>query len=109
KRIDQADQVAEIATATGFDGSDLLAQAESEEGKLRLRRATDAAIAGGVFGIPTFLADGQLFWGVDALPLLDRFLAGENALDAETLEGWGRVKPSASRRPRNDLSKAFTF
>jgi 2-hydroxychromene-2-carboxylate isomerase len=111
-RIDQPEVVAEIAAAANLDGVDvatLVTQATSEDAKLILRRATDAAIGSGVFGVPTFLADNQLFWGVDALPLLDRFLGGENALEADTLERWGRVKPSASRRTRNDLAKAFTF
>ena len=31
-----------------------------------LRRETDAAIARGVFGVPTIAAGSELFWGVDA-------------------------------------------
>ena len=38
--------------------------------KARLRQATDDAIARGVFGVPMFEVDGQLFWGLDALPML---------------------------------------
>ncbi|WP_082551175.1 DsbA family protein [Pseudorhodoferax sp. Leaf265] len=39
--------------------------------KDRLRRATEAAAAAGVWGAPAFAADGEVFWGVDRLPMLD--------------------------------------
>ncbi|HEV8691120.1 MAG TPA: DsbA family protein, partial [Ideonella sp.] len=31
---------------------------------------TDAAIARGLFGVPTFEMNGRLYWGLDALPML---------------------------------------
>lgn len=37
--------------------------------------ATENAISEGVFGSPTVCVGGELFWGVDRLPLLDRYLA----------------------------------
>lgn len=45
--------------------------------KRELRQATDAALAAGVFGVPSFELDGRLFWGLDALPMLrDAMLGG---------------------------------
>lgn len=41
-----------------------------EDVKAELRALTDAAIARGVFGVPTFEALGRLYWGLDALPML---------------------------------------
>lgn len=38
--------------------------------KEALRRNTEAAIAAGVFGVPTLSIDGELFWGNDAHPLM---------------------------------------
>jgi 2-hydroxychromene-2-carboxylate isomerase len=35
--------------------------------KAKLREATDAAHAGGVFGVPTVAIDNELFWGDDRL------------------------------------------
>ena len=46
----------------------------SELTKHQLREATDAAIAAGVFGVPTFAVDGKDFWGQDALPMLRDYL-----------------------------------
>jgi 2-hydroxychromene-2-carboxylate isomerase len=48
----------------------------SAEVKAELKANTDAAIARGVFGVPTFEVDGRLFWGFDALPVLREYLAG---------------------------------
>lgn len=42
----------------------------SGEVKAELQALTDAAIAQGLFGVPTFEAAGQLYWGLDALPML---------------------------------------
>jgi len=49
----------------------------SELVKRQLREATDAAIAAGVFGVPTLTVDGMNFWGQDALPMLRDYLSGE--------------------------------
>lgn len=46
----------------------------SDANKTRLRANTDEAVAAGVFGAPTFVVDGQLFWGFDALPMLREYL-----------------------------------
>ena len=44
--------------------------------KRELRAATDAAIACGIFGVPSFELDGRLFWGLDALEMLRDALQG---------------------------------
>lgn len=57
----------------------------SDAVKQTLRAATDAAIAAGVFGVPSFVVEGRLFWGLDALPMLRAHLQGgaeRAALDA---------------------------
>lgn len=51
--------------------------------KAQLKANTDAALANGVFGVPTFEVDGKLFWGFDALPMLAAYLAGDAQLAAE--------------------------
>jgi 2-hydroxychromene-2-carboxylate isomerase len=44
--------------------------------KQRLVDETAAARAAGVFGVPTWIVDGQLFWGQDRLELVMRALGG---------------------------------
>ncbi|WP_313073755.1 DsbA family protein [Melaminivora sp.] len=56
---------------------------DPEGGRARslLRANTDAAAARGVFGVPTFEAEGRLFWGLDSLPMLRACLAGDGWFD----------------------------
>ncbi len=50
---------------------------DSDAVKAQLKAHTADAIAQGVFGVPTFEIDGKLFWGLDALPMLQDYLAGD--------------------------------
>ncbi len=69
-----------------FDISDLTARLESDDVKTRLHDNTQTAIARGVFGVPTFRVDGELFWGQDALPFLLDYLKNPSLFeDAETM------------------------
>lgn len=97
--VSEPDVVAAVADEVGLPGAALVEQASAPEAKALLRRQTDEAIAAGVFGVPTFLAGGELFWGYDDLPWLERFLAGNDPLDPDQLARWTRpVPPSAVRR-----------
>jgi len=58
---------------------------QSGEVKQALRDATDAAIARGVFGVPTFEVDHRLFWGVDSIEMLVACLQGDPWFDGP---GW---------------------
>jgi 2-hydroxychromene-2-carboxylate isomerase len=47
-----------------------------EEVKAQLKANTEAAVARGLFGVPTCAVDDKLFWGFDALPMLREYLEG---------------------------------
>jgi hypothetical protein len=91
--------VTRIAEGAGLDGRAAVEDAGRPDGKERLRSQTDAAIAEGVFGVPTMIVDGELFWGFDDFPWLERFLAGTDPLRPEMLAEWAGspVTPSAER------------
>jgi len=55
----------------------------SDAVKDALRASTDAAIARGIFGVPTIELDGRLFWGVDALPMVAAALRGDTWFDTQ--------------------------
>ena len=40
-----------------------------------LRESVDESLAAGVFGAPTFIVDGEMFWGFDRMDHLDEWLA----------------------------------
>jgi 2-hydroxychromene-2-carboxylate isomerase len=61
----------EILAAHGFDGDAMLARARSAETQEIYRRNTDEAVAAGVFGSPSYVFDGELFWGQDRLHMLE--------------------------------------
>lgn len=82
----------------GFDGMSMVEAAGKPEAKQALRELTDQAIAAGVFGVPTFDVDGELFWGQDSLPHVLRYLAGEDPVDEATQEAWTGTRWGATRR-----------
>lgn len=56
-----------ILQTLGQDSAGLLAHAQSPETKGRLRRQTEDAVTLGLFGAPSFVVDGEVFWGNDRL------------------------------------------
>jgi 2-hydroxychromene-2-carboxylate isomerase len=63
------------------DPAAIVAAARAVEAKSRLRHNTEIAMKLGIFGAPTFVIDGEIFWGNDRL---------ETALE------WGRAAQGAS-------------
>lgn len=55
----------------------------SDEVKNELKANTDAAVARGLFGVPTIEVDDKLFWGFDALPMLRAYLEGDEWIGGE--------------------------
>jgi 2-hydroxychromene-2-carboxylate isomerase len=51
-----------------------VAQEKLVEVKDQLRLNTEQAVARGVFGVPSFVADGEVFWGADSIEFLQAFL-----------------------------------
>ena len=47
--------------------AELIDEASTETAKARLRANTEEAVALGIFGAPSFIAGGELFWGNDRL------------------------------------------
>lgn len=51
----------------GQDAETLMLRADGDEGRRLFDAETDAARALGLFGVPTFAAGGEIFWGHDRL------------------------------------------
>lgn len=67
-RIADPDVLRPALDAAGLDGAALLAVAAGDAAKAELRANTDAAVAHGIFGAPSFVAaDGEMFWGDDRM------------------------------------------
>lgn len=79
----------------------LLAPARDPAGddvKRELRENTDRAIAEGAFGVPSYLCEGRLFWGLDALPMLRAAVLGDAWFEGPAWEAEGRPRPGVVRR-----------
>lgn len=66
----------DIARTAGLDGAALVEVARDPRTQARYVQNTQAAIAAGVFGSPTYVVDGERFWGQDRLDLLEERLGG---------------------------------
>jgi len=67
--------------------------------KAGLRSNTEQAVAAGVFGVPTLVADGELFWGVDATDMALAWLRDPGAFEDEEMTRAGSI-PAEAERPR---------
>jgi 2-hydroxychromene-2-carboxylate isomerase len=65
-----------VARILGIDDMDDAISAPDV--KARLRANTESAIADGVFGVPTLRVGNELFWGNDATPMIEDWLANQN-------------------------------
>lgn len=74
-KMDDPEVVATFLSANGFDGPALLARTQEPEIKARLVANTEAAVARGVFGIPTFFVGSEMFFGKDRLAQVEEALA----------------------------------
>lgn len=77
------------------DGDSLIASPEAKEG---LRANGEAALAAGVFGVPTFVAGGELFWGFDATDMLSDWLADPGLFATPEMERLATLPEGARRR-----------
>jgi predicted DsbA family dithiol-disulfide isomerase len=74
------------------------ARLSSPEVKEALRKNTEDAAATGVFGVPTFVADGEVFWGVDSTDFLKAFLADGSLLARAEMRRLDTLPVGAQRR-----------
>lgn len=66
--ISELGPVLEAARRAGLDAGEVQDALAEQEVKDALRANTDAALAAGVFGVPTMVVDGdELYWGDDRL------------------------------------------
>lgn len=80
--IAQADVRRQIADDNGYDGAALVAAEKSARVQELYRTYSDEALALGVFGAPSFVLDGVIYWGQDRLGFVDRALAKKRAAQA---------------------------
>ena len=74
RHIDDEKVLAELLAEQGLDAA-RLEQSHSQAAQVRYEANTQAAIDAGVFGAPSYVIDGEMFWGQDRLGFVERKLA----------------------------------
>ena len=95
-RGDDADSLAAVAARLGI--ADATAALADPAVKATLKANFDAALADGVFGVPSLVAAGQVFWGEDASGLFEAFLANPGLFDDPEMQRVTTLPVAASRR-----------
>ncbi|MEC9248914.1 MAG: DsbA family protein, partial [Pseudomonadota bacterium] len=84
-----------LVNGLGIENAEELISAP--EVKSRLRDNTDKAIAEGVYGVPTFVAGGHLFWGQDNTDMFIEYLQKPEIMDTPNIQRLRDLPTGASR------------
>jgi len=88
--ISERSVLTDCLRAAGADPKPLLDHCKASAVKAQLAALQVDADSKGIFGVPTFVLDGELFWGVDRLPVLEwrlETLARKQAWRQSRVEG----------------------
>ncbi len=79
-KLDDPAVLAQRIDAAGIDSASLLAAAQSEPVKRKLADNTAAAVARGVFGVPTFFVGDDMFFGKERLGQVEEAASAQSAV-----------------------------
>ena len=85
KDIGDIEELISILESLAIDGTALSEQIKKPSIKGILKQETDGAIELGVFGVPTMIIDGQLFWGNDQFDHMSIFVEGNDSIDTDKI------------------------
>ncbi len=94
---DPADEKAFGALARSLGIDDLAGLADPAI-KQKLRRNTEEAANAGVFGVPTFLMDGEIFWGNDSVDFFNAWLEDRSILASAEMQRVDALPVAAARK-----------
>lgn len=86
--------IAELAESLQVD----LSQLRDPDVKNSLREETEAAIARGLFGVPSLLINEELFWGADASDFVRAYLADPSIVDSAEMQRVATLPVGATRK-----------
>ena len=70
----------------------------TQEVKDILKKNTEEAAQRGVFGVPTFDVDGELFWGADSIEFLKDYLKNSSVIINQEMQRLDNLPVAAARR-----------
>lgn len=84
-----------VAHALGI--GDIDAALARDDVKAQLRANFDAAIADGIFGVPSIVANGEIFWGNDATPMFEAWLDDPTMFDTPEMRALRELPEGVKR------------
>ena len=75
KKMDDPEVIKGAFEESGFDSEKLLEQMQDPEVKAKLISNTEEAVKKGLFGIPTFFIDDEMYFGKDTIWMIEEILA----------------------------------
>lgn len=96
RTLDSAESLADVGASLGI--RDVAAAIAEPAVKAKLAHFGAEALAEGVFGVPTIVDRGQLFWGDDATPLWLAFRADPQLFEREAYGALEAVRSGVERR-----------
>jgi 2-hydroxychromene-2-carboxylate isomerase len=75
RNLGEAAELIRLLEVTGYDAEKALAKAKTNEIAAQFIGNREFCLAAGIFGAPSYVLDGEIFWGQDRLDLLDQALA----------------------------------
>ncbi len=75
KNMGDPEVVAQVFAEAGFDTEAIGASMQDPEIKKQLFAVTAEAVENGLFGMPSFIVDGELYWGQDRLDWVEEAIA----------------------------------
>lgn len=91
--IGDAEVIVNVAREVGLDSDDVMESINKVDVKESLKSNTEEAISKGVFGIPTMVFEGELYWGNDQFEYLSSIIKGSYKMD-------DRIWDDLVKRPR---------
>jgi 2-hydroxychromene-2-carboxylate isomerase len=76
-KMDDPQAIRAALDQSGLDGARILARIQDQEVKDRLLKNTEASVARGTFGSPTFFVDDEIYFGKDRLRDVEEAIAAK--------------------------------
>jgi 2-hydroxychromene-2-carboxylate isomerase len=74
RNLNDPGEISHVLHDIGLRPDDFMARIEHVDVKEKLKANTEAAVARGVFGAPTFFVNGEMFFGQDRLDFVEEAL-----------------------------------
>ncbi len=98
KDLGDANELISIVNNLGLNGPELYKKTQDINIKNILKINTAKAIEQGVFGVPTMIIDGQLFWGNDQFEHMALYVSGRDPLEIEKVAASLKNKRAIDRK-----------